>query len=96
MKKKRKKNWYYYVRSRNLINRIYDMLEYFHYFDYEFWNKEDIRNYLKENINDICFVETIIKYLEEKLHKNKKKIELRCNLSNLINDLDYLKQYLAV
>ena len=50
----------------------------------------------KGNINDICFVETIIKYLEDKLYKNKKKVELRCNLSNLINDLDYLKQYLDV
>ena len=94
MKNKRNKNWYYYVKSRNLINRIYDMLEYFHYFDYESWDEKDIRKNLKENINDICFVETIIKYLEEKLKRNKKKVELRCNLSDLINDLDYLKQYL--
>ena len=94
MKNNKKKNWYYYVRSRNLINRIYDMLEYFNYFDYKNWNKEDIRNYLKENINDVCFVETIIKYLENKLNKNKNKVELRCNISKLIDDLDYLKQYL--
>lgn len=89
-----KKNWYFYVKSRNLINRIYDMLEYFHYFDCEFWNKKDIRDYLKNNISDICFVETILKYLEDKRRRNIKKVELRCNLSNLINDLDYLKQYL--
>lgn len=91
---KKKKNWYYYVKSRNIINRVYDMLEYFNYFDCEFWNKDDVRNYLKKNINDICFVETIIKYLDDKLKKNRKKVELRCNISDLINDLDYLKQYL--
>lgn len=90
----RKRNWYSYVKSRNLINRIYDMLEYFNYFDNEFWNKENIRQFLKENINDIIFVETLIKYLDDKLKRNKKKVELRCNLSDLINDLDYLKQYL--
>lgn len=90
----RKRNWYSYVKSRNLINRIYDMLEYFNYFDNEDWNKENIRKFLKENINDIIFVETLIKYLDDKLKKNRKKVELRCNLSDLINDLDYLKQYL--
>lgn len=90
----RKRSWYSYVKSRNLINRIYDMLEYFHYFDNEFWDKENIRQFLKENINDIIFVETLIKYLDDKLKRNKKKVELRCNLSDLINDLDYLKQYL--
>jgi len=70
------------------------MLEYLNRFDCEYWNKDEVRNYLKENINDICFVETIIKYLDDKLKKNRKKIELRCNISDLINDLDYLKQYL--
>ena len=63
-------------------------------FDNEDWNKENIRKFLKENINDIIFVETLIKYLDDKLKRNRKKVELRCNLSDLINDLDYLKQYL--
>ena len=92
--KKQNKNWYFYVKSRNLINRIYDMLENFHYFNYDSWDKQSIRDYLKTNIKDICFVETIIKYLEDKLKENMKKVELRCNLSNLIDDLDCLKQYL--
>lgn len=89
----KKRTWYSYVKSRNLINRIYDMLEYFNFFD-EFWDKQDVRDYLKNNIKDICFVETLIKYFEDKLKRNRKKVELKCNLSDLINDLDYLKQYL--
>ncbi len=89
-----KKDWYFYVKSRNLINRVYDMLEFFCYLDNNDWNKQNIRNYLKSNIKDICFVETLIKYFEEKLKQNRHKIELRCNLLELITDLDYLKVYL--
>ena len=90
----KKRTWYTYVTSRNLINRIYDMLEYFNFFDNTSFGKSDIRFFLKQKISDICFVETLIKYLDDKLKFNKKKVELRCNLSDLINDLDYLKQYL--
>ena len=54
----KKKTWHSFVKSHNLVNRIYDMLDYFHCFD-------EVKN-----------------------------IELRCNLIDLINDLDYLKQYL--
>lgn len=91
---RKRKNWYSYLKSRNLINRIYDMLEYFNFFDKEKWSKQEIRTYLKTNISDICFVETLIKYFDDKLQHNKKKVEVRCNLHDLINDLDYLKQYL--
>lgn len=70
------------------------MLDYFAFFDYDFSSKEEIKGYLKNNIYDICFVETLIKYLEERLKQNKSKVELRCNVRDLIDDLDFLKQYL--
>lgn len=88
------RSWYSYAKKKNLFNRIYDMLEYFENFSKDGYNKFDIKYCLKNNLADICFVENLITYFQEKLFKNKKKVELRCNLSDLINDLDYLKQYL--
>ena len=46
----KKRTWYTYVTSRNLINRIYDMLEYFNFFDNTNWEKSDIRFFLKQKI----------------------------------------------
>jgi len=88
------RSWYSYAKKRNLFNRTYYMLEYFEKFSNDGYNKFDIKYCLKNNFADICFVENLITYFQEKLSQNKKKIELRCNLSDLINDLDYLKQYL--
>ena len=46
-------------------------------------------------MQNIYYVETLAKFFEEKKEKNKKNIELRCNLIDLITDLDFLKQYLT-
>lgn len=82
-----------FVRSHNLINRIYDMLFFFKVIkDGE--SENQVKRFLKHRIEDITYVETLAKYFEEKLRRNKNKIELRCNLLDLINDLNYLKQYL--
>lgn len=93
---KEKKDWVYYVNSRNLINRVYDMLEYFNCTKCDLWNEIEVRNNIKDNIKDISYVETVIKYLYVKLKKkeNRSKIILRSNITELINDLDSLKQYL--
>ena len=90
----KKKNWYNIVRSRNLINRTFNVLEYLDFFRIYKITKEDFRVYMKNNINNICFVEMLIKYLDDKLKRNQKNVELRCSLYDLINDLDYLKLYL--
>lgn len=83
-----------YIKSHNLINRVYDMLDYLNFFKN---NKQDVE-LLKKNINlnlhSKYSVETLAKYFEEKKRKNNKNIELRCNLIDLINNLNYLKQYL--
>lgn len=83
-----------YTKSRNLVNRVYDMLEYFNFKDKYQDVDKNFKQYLDDKLKDIYFVETLIKYLDDKLKRNYKKIELRCNLHDLINDLDYLKQYL--
>ncbi len=43
---------------------------------------------------DIKNIDTLRYILEDKKNKHQKNIELRCNLVDLINDLDFLKQYL--
>ena len=65
------KNYYYFIKSKNLLNRIFDMLDYFNIFEKNDLSKNDAKDILKENINNP-----------------------RCNLHDLINDLNYLKQYL--
>lgn len=86
-------NWQNYIKNKNLINRIFDMLQYFN-FTSDAFAKTSLRDSLKSHINDIVFVETLIKYFDTKRKINKNKIELRCNLQMLVDDLDYLKQYL--
>ena len=83
-----------YIKSRNLVNRVYDMLEYFKFKSESQEIDLKFKQYLNEKLKDIYFVETLIKYLDDKLKRNYKKVELRCNLYDLIYDLDYLKQYL--
>lgn len=88
------KNYYYFIKSKNLLNRIFDMLDYFNIFEKYDLSKNDAKDILKENINNPIFIETILKYFCDKFNNNQKRIELRCNLHDLINDLNYLKQYL--
>lgn len=89
----KKKTWHSFVKSHNLVNRIYDMLDYFHCFDHTA-DVELAKKEVKRKIQSIYYVETLAKYFEDKKNKHQKNIELRCNLVDLINDLDFLKQYL--
>ena len=82
-----------FVRSHNLINRIYDMLIFFEVIK-DSKHEEQIKKFFMQRIEDITYVETLAKYFEEKLRKNGNHTELRCNLLELICDLNYLKQYL--
>ena len=89
----KKKTWHSFVKNHNLVNRIYDMLDYFHCFDHTS-DVELAKKEVKRKIQSIYYVETLAKYFEDKKNKHQKNIELRCNLVDLINDLDFLKQYL--
>lgn len=91
----KKKTWHSFVKSHNLVNRIYDMLDYLNFFENNKQDVELLKKNIKLNLRSKYYVETLAKYFEDKKRKNKKNIELRCNLIDLINDLDYLKQYLV-
>ena len=90
----RKKTWHSYAKSHNLVNRIYDMLDYFDFFD-ENTNKKEIKNNIYNKMRNIYYIENLAKYFDEKLNRNRKNVEIRCNLTDLIYDLDHLKQYLV-
>lgn len=83
-----------FVKSHNLVNRIYDMLDYLNFFENYKYNVETLKKKISLNLHSIYYVETLAKYFEDVKIKNRKNMELRCNLVDLINDLDYLKQYL--
>lgn len=87
------KDFYRFIKSHNLINRIYDMLLYFGTIKNE-KNEKNIKKFFFQRLQDVEYVESLAKYFEEKLRKYKKFPDIRCNLLDLINDLNYLKQYL--
>lgn len=86
------KAWYSYSTSHYMVNRIYDMLVYFDVIK-EVKNEINLKKIIKNNLSDIYYIEDLAKYFSDKLKINYKNVELRCNLIDLIYDLDYLKQY---
>lgn len=83
-----------YIRSHNLVNRIYDMLYYFKVFKNN-QSEKQVKAFFNQRLEDITYVETLAKYFESKLRTHRKNHEVRCNLNDLISDLNYLKQYLC-
>ena len=81
-----------FIKNHNLINRMYDMLVYFNLLS-KTDNEIEIKTSIKKQLANIEYVELTANYFEKKLKKNYNKIELRCNLKELIDDLNYLKQY---
>ena len=51
-----------------------------------------VSHHLVERIYDI---EALATYFEKKLKKHRNNVEIRCNLVDLLYDLDHLKQYLS-
>lgn len=88
-----KKNVHTFIRSHNLVNRIYDMVFYFGAIKNP-KDKKNIQKFFFQRLEDVSYVESLIKYFEKKLKKSKNIIQLRCNLQDLIYDLEMLKQYL--
>ena len=83
-----------FIKRRKLLDRIYDMLLYLGAIK-DFNQESSFKSFFKNNLNDIEYIESLAKYFDDKLKKNIQNIELKCNLSDLITDLDYLKQYLS-
>lgn len=88
-----KKNVYSFIKSHNLVNRVYDQV-YFLGVIKEPVNDKLFKNFFKKKLVNIDYVESLAKYFEKKLSKNNNNIELCCNLKDLIYDLNILKQYL--
>lgn len=91
----KKKTWHSYAKSRNIVNRVYDNLDYFHFFKEVKRSKSQILKSLSYRIQDIRFLENLLSFFEDKLSKNQKNVEIRINLVDLIYDLNTLKQYLS-
>lgn len=82
-----------FIRSHNLVNRIYDMLFYLKVLK-NHDNEINTKKFFYYRLEDVVYVESLAKFFESKLRKYKKIPDIRCNLIDLIQDLDYLKQYL--
>lgn len=87
-----RKNVYNFIKSHNLLNRVFDMIYYYKVIK-DLKYKENTKKWLFQKLKDIDYVESLAKYFELKLSKEK-NIEVCCNLKDLINDLNFLKQYL--
>lgn len=70
------------------------MLYYFYFFKDSSLSKKEIKANLYNSLQDLENVETYAKYFENKLQKKYRNVELKCNLRELISDLNFLKQYL--
>ncbi len=83
-----------FIKSHNLVNRIYDMALYYHLIKNND-NEKEIKKFFYNRLEDIEYVESLAQYFDKKLQRHPKNIDLRCNLIDLVYDLDYLKQYLC-
>lgn len=93
MQKKRSDS---YEKSHNLVNRIYDMLYFLYFFkDNRGYSISEIKDKIRQQIKTLEGIELIIKYFDDKMKKHYKDIEIRCNLTDLITDLNHLKQYIV-
>lgn len=93
--KKEKININSFIKRKHLVERVSDMLEFFCCQKLSNLKYETLNDKIKNKLIDITFLETLIKYFEQKYKSYYKKIEIRCNLEDLIYDLNYLKQYIS-
>lgn len=82
-------NYNKFLKTHNLLNKILEMLIYFNIIE----KNNNIKYKIKSKMKEPDFIETIAKYFERKYNKCR-SIELKCNLKNLIDELNFAKQYL--
>ena len=83
-----------FIKSHNLVNRLYDMSHYFNLDEDNVEKKKIIKRFFEYNLGNAEYVELLAKYFEDKKIRCTKNIELYFNLKELISDLNYLKQYI--
>ena len=83
-----------FIRSHNLVNRLYNMSHFFNLDEDDEERMQIIKKFFKHNLGNAEYVELLAKYLDDKRLRCTKNIELYFNLKELIDDLNYLKQYL--
>ena len=90
-----KKKYKAFVVSHHLVERIYDMLIYFDFFKNRTESEYILKEKINSKMNNIYYIEALATYFEKKLKKHRNNVEIRCNLVDLLYDLDHLKQYLS-
>ena len=91
------KKYYDFIKSHNLVNRLFDMLDYFDFFmEKKNYSLDDLKYGIRNSLKTLEGIEAYAKYFEDKLKKYRRDVETRCNLTDLITDLDYLKQYVTL
>ena len=83
-----------FIEIQNLVNKIYYMLDYYSIFENSGLSEDDFKKYIFQQLHRVHYVETLAKFLENKIKKIRKNIDLYLNLKDLIDSLNYLKQYL--
>lgn len=91
----KRNNWHSFVKSHNLVNRVYDMFNYFDLFKDHKESKKELKKQIYNKIRSFYYIENVAKYFEDKLKENQKNVEIKTNLKDLLYDLDCLKQYLT-
>lgn len=88
-----KKSWYSYVRSHDLVNRIYDMM-----IELRILKQDDININIKKilyrRLEDVEYVESIIISFERRNKRYKNNQILFNKVKDLVYELEYLKEFL--
>ena len=81
-----------FIKIHNLPNKIYDMLIYLNLIN-DIDNTKQIKSKIKNKLYDFDFIESLAKVFEKE-YKKSKSAELKCNLKEMIDELNLSKQYL--
>ncbi len=79
-----------FMKRKNLVYWIWEVLGWLGIGGVN--DKEMMLDYLRRGISDVGFVEKLIGYLNEQFRISGNDYELRSNLCDLIDNLNYLKQ----
>lgn len=63
----RKKNWHSFVVSHQLVNRVYDMLDYFNFFENRAESEQVLKKKINSKMNNITILKTWLVTLKENL-----------------------------
>lgn len=87
------KNAMDFIVEESLVDRIFYVLDFLGLFRDYTGSKSNLKDKLNDLLQNIDYVETLIKYIEKK-KKYCKNVELKLNMRDLVIKLNFLKQYL--